>query len=128
MATRARTLSVISDDIMKRNIEIKRLNALVKIEESARDLLDTEIIGVAEKQGLEVGGGAISKFKISESTVPQSGGDKWDLFYAYMAKNKYWHLLDKRLSVTGCRELWAMGKTIPGVEKFTKKKVTVTEL
>ncbi len=121
-----RTVTTISDDIFALNEQIKKLSASVKELEEKKNKLEYELIMEAEKAGLDKGGGKTSKFTIKESIVPVVAASDWDKLYAFIAKKKWFHLLERRPSLTGCRELWEQGKEIPGVSKFTKRKVTVT--
>lgn len=53
--------------------------------------------------------------------------EAWDKLYDFIQENKYWHLLEKRVSVTGYRELLDLGRTVPGVIPFVKTKLSVTK-
>lgn len=125
MAVRKRTLGLISDEILEKQKEIKRLNEQVDTAELQKKVLCEELMKAADDQKLEKGGGKASAFTIRPQTVPQV--ENWDLFYEFILKNKYLHLLQRRPGVQACAELWEQNKTIPGVEKFTQMKVTVKE-
>jgi len=119
----ARTIGEIADDVLERQEKVKAMNAQIKDIEKEIDALKLELAAAADKEGMTAGAGAKSKFKIEPTTLPQGGN--WDKFYEYMAENKYFHLLHKRFSVTGCQELWDQGIDIPGVDKFQKNEVKV---
>lgn len=55
------------------------------------------------------------------STVAQV--TDWDAFYAYIYKNKFGHLLQRRVSDPAWRELMEQGKKVPGTTPFTKKRL-----
>ena len=78
---------------------------------------------VGHAQNTEAGKGKLASFTIGTSAVPQV--KDWDLFYKYIYKNKFGHLLERRPSVTGCRELFDTKGNITGVEKFTKRKINL---
>lgn len=120
-----RTLGQISDEILAKQKEIKAATAIVEALELQKKVLCDELMLAAEKQKLEKGGGAASAFTIRPQTVPAV--ENWDLFYEFIMKNKYLHLLQRRPGVQACAELWEQNKVIPGVEKFTSMKVTVKE-
>ena len=126
MTSDSRTLGQISDEVLKLQTKMKKLETEVDVLKKARDVLLAELIAAAETQKLEKGGGKTSSFIIKENTVPQV--DDWDLFYAYMYKKKYMHLLQRRPGVSACQELWDQGVAIPGVEKYTSMKATVKEV
>ena len=85
--------------------------------------LETELIELADEQGTLTGKGKKGAFSIGESLYPQV--KDWDAFHKYIGKMKYYHLLERRPSVTGCRELFETKGAIPGVEKFTKRKINL---
>lgn len=124
-AAKKRTLGLISDEILAKQKEIKRLNELVEVAEGEKKVLCEELMIAADLQKLEKGGGKSSAFTIKPQTVPQV--ENWDLFYEYIYENRYGHLLQRRPGVQACAELWEQGKMIPGVEKFTQMKVSVKE-
>lgn len=118
-----RTLADISDEIHACNLEIEDHNKQIKKIEKKVDDLEAELKQAAELQGLTAGKGATSTFELKEETVPQASD--WDDFYQFIYDNKYFHLLQKRPASKACAELWELGKTIPGVNKFTSIKVKV---
>lgn len=105
----------------KRRLEQEAKEVQVKIEDIETDLM--ERLG---KEGLEKATG--SKASVSISSVVTADVQDWDAFYPYIAKNKFWHLLQRRPSDPGVRELWDAGKKVPGVLPFTKKKLNLRSL
>jgi hypothetical protein len=102
----------------KRGLEatLKEVEGRIKeIEEGLMERLDAE--------GLEKATGTKATVSITSSTVADV--QDWDLFFPYIAKNKFWHLVQKRASDPGVRELWDHGKKVPGVVPFTKKRINL---
>lgn len=122
----ARTIADVADEIQALNIELKELGVKVAAAEEKKRFLEHELSAMAADAKLTEGKGKTSKFKIAPSVVPVVSPEDWDKLYKFIHRNKWYHLLERRPSVSGCRELWAQGKEIPGVGKFTKMKVTVT--
>lgn len=79
-----------------------------------------------EKEGTTKGGGKLATVSLGESVVPNVVD--WDAFYKFIHKTKYYHLLERRPSVTGCRELFDTKGMIPGVVPFPKKKLNFTSV
>lgn len=117
------TLAQLGDKMHEVREEKRALEEQVKVKEEEYKALEILLIEALDEQGMTKGDGKQANFTISESTVPQV--TNWDDFYRYIHKNKYWHLLERRPSVTGCRELFDTKGAIPGVEKFTKRRINL---
>lgn len=68
------------------------------------------------------------KASVSISETITGNVTDWEAFWPYIAKNKYWHLVQKRVSDPGLRELWDLKKVTPGVTPFTKRTLNVRSL
>ena len=81
-----------------------------------------------EKEGLKKADGTKASVSIGEATV--ASVTDWDALWAYAAKNKYFHLFQKRVSDPAWRELMEKnkGKGVPGTEAFTKRKLNLRSL
>ena len=83
--------------------------------------LDSEIMEAMHQSGLEKTATKMGTVSVSTSTVAQV--EDWDAFLAYIYKNKYGHLLQRRVSDPAWRELVEQGKKVPGTAGFTKKRL-----
>ena len=86
-------------------------------------LLEAALIERMDAETVDSSRGKLATASITTSVVPNV--EDWDKFYAYLHKNKYYHLLERRPSVTGCRELFEKKGAIPGVVPFTKRKLNL---
>jgi hypothetical protein len=125
-AVRAPTLGTLIDQASEIREQKRELERQIKQKNEALDELEQQIIEALDKQGVTSSTGRRATGSITESVVPNV--KDWDAFYAYIFKNKYGHLLDRRPSVTGCRELFETKGKIPGVEPFTKRKLSLTNI
>lgn len=125
MVAKARTLGQISDEILAIQVSVKKLDAEIDVFKKKKDVLVDELLKASDAQQLDKGGGKASKFTVHLHTVPSV--DNWDLFYEFIGKKKWFHLLQRRPGEKACQELWEKNMVIPGVEKFTSMKVTVSE-
>ena len=104
------------------------------IEETLTERMDAE--GVAKSTGSK----ATVSFTTSIIAVPQ-GEEGWAKFYEFIAKKKYWHLLQKRVSEPAYREvltalngggagmdLMKVRKQVPGVLPLSKKRLNLRAL
>ena len=96
--------------------EIKQLSEQMSALESA-------LIDQMDVEGVSKSTGATATVSITASVRPSV--DNWDAFYAYIHRYKYYHLLERRPSVTGCRELLETKGKIPGVVPFTQRKLNI---
>jgi hypothetical protein len=53
--------------------------------------------------------------------------EDWNKLYEFIEKEHYLHLLEKRVSVTGYRELLELGRQVPGVVPFVKTKLSISQ-
>jgi len=96
--------------------EIKQLEA--EINERSNELLE-----VMSREGLLKATGDRATVSVSELVKPNV--EDWESFYSYIRKSNQFHLLERRPSVTGCRELFNTKGKIPGVVPFTMRKVNL---
>ena len=97
------------------------LEAAVKDAEGQIADLDAEIMEAMHQSGLEKTATKMGTVSVSTSTVAQV--EDWDAFLAYIYKNKYGHLLQRRVSDPAWRELIEQGKKVPGTTGFIKKRL-----
>jgi hypothetical protein len=103
----------------KKELEIKLKETESMIATIQKDLIesmDTAQIGESVSSSGH-------KVVIAEETVPHVDPENWDQVYAFIHDNNYYHLLQKRLSVTAYREFLNMGKPVPGVLPYTTRKI-----
>lgn len=87
------------------------------------DVLENDLIEQMDAEGVSKSTGNSATVSISTSVKPSV--DDWDAFYKYIHRYKYYHLLERRPSVTGCRELLETKGKIPGVVPFTQRKLNI---
>lgn len=104
----------IREKIRKYENEIKELN-----EEKAR--IEALLLEQMDAEGMTRAAGAKASVTVTESIKPSV--EDWDLFYKYIHRMKRYHLLERRPSVTGCRELFEKHGKIPGVVPFTQRQI-----
>lgn len=125
-AQRPATIGTLIDKMWKAREEKRELEAKVKeAEEAIRDLED-QLMERMEAEGTDKAAGTKASVSISASVVADV--QDWDAFWPYVAKNKYWHLIQKRVSDPAYRELLDMGKKVPGVQPFTKRKLNLRSI
>lgn len=116
----------IIDNIHALREQKRALEVEVKKVEAAYHEAEEQLLARFDAEGVTQSRGSAATCSV---TVTVSGEVKdWDAFYAFMAKKKYFHLMQKRLSDPALRELWEQNKSIPGVEPFNKRRLNVRSL
>lgn len=85
--------------------------------------LENELVEQMVKQGVTKSTGVLATVSITETVKPSV--EDWDAFYGFIHKHKYYHLLERRPAVLGCRELLETKGKIPGVVPFTQRKLNL---
>lgn len=120
------TTGAIIDQLWAAREEKRRLEQEAKEVGSKIEDIETDLMERLGKEGLEKATG--SKASVSISSVVTADVQDWDAFHTFIGKNKFWHLLQRRASDPGVRELWDANKKVPGVLPFTKKKLNLRSL
>lgn len=121
--TRAPSVGAVIDQIWAVREEKRRLESQVKEVAAKIEELESALMERLETEGLEKASG--TKASVSVGTSVVADVQDWDSFWAYIIKNKYTHLLQRRVSEPAYRELLDAGKKVPGVQPFTKRKLNV---
>lgn len=91
------------------------------------DELQTQLIAQLKAQGLDRG--ATSDYSATISTAENFSVIDWDKFMAYVAKNKAFHLVQRRVSAPAVREVGQLkGAIPPGLEQFTQETINLRSL
>ena len=88
--------------------------------------IETDMLKQLDAEGITKATGKAATVSVSEQIRPNV--TDWDLYYAFIHKNKYYHLLERRPSVSGCQELFETKGVIPGVVPFTKRSINMRAL
>ena len=102
----------------------KQAEAAVKKVEADIASAEAKLLETLDAAGLRKASGTSATISVRESVLPQC--QDWDAFYAFIRENNYFHLLERRPSSLGCREIFEMKGQIPGVVPFTKRVLSLT--
>lgn len=119
----AETLGQMVDQLYLLNEEKRVLDSQLADLDRKRRFVEAAIMDRMHDMQLEKGGGSLATASITSSIVPDVVD--WDAFWKYIVKTKYFHLVEKRPSATGCRELFETKGKIPGVVPFNKLKLSI---
>jgi hypothetical protein len=122
----APTMGALIDSIWAAREEKRRLDAQVKKTEAAIAELQTQLMERMEAEGTDKAQGSKASVTISKNVV--ANVTDWDELWPYIAKNKFYGLVQRRVNDLAYRELLDLGKKVPGVEPFTKRALNVRSL
>ena len=111
------------DTLIKLREKKRDLEASVKSLEGQIEDAQSVLLEEMEAAGVEKLSGKLGTVSITSSVV--ANVEDWDLLYPYIAKNKLWHLLQRRVSDPAYRELLEAGKKVPGIQPFNKKRLNL---
>lgn len=111
------------DSLQRMREEKRRLEEEIK--RISREMTDAEreLIREMDMEGLTKSTGSLASVSISTSIKPSV--EDWDDFYEFIHRTKMYHLLERRPSVTGCRELFESKGSIPGVVPFQLRRLNL---
>ena len=113
------------DRLYKVKVKIAEISAkrIKPLKDEQADL-ESQLIAALDAAGIEQGRGRVATGSISETDVPTVRD--WEKVYAWVHRNKAYHLFVRRLSSASFRELLAQrnNRAIPGIEKFTKRSIS----
>lgn len=99
--------------------ESKRIKALL-------DGLERDIIKAMHDNHLERAAAVGVVVEPLLKTYPHV--EDWDKFENWLFENRYGHMIEHRVSVTGYRELLGLGRDVPGVVPFPKTVLSVRSI
>lgn len=120
------TLGSQIDEMWELREKKRAAEAEVKSIEKAIEEIEQSVFEKLDSDEITSGKGKKASVSITPSTI--ANVLDWDAFHAYIAKNKYFHLLQKRASDVAVRELWDAGKKVPGVQPLSKRRLNVRSL
>lgn len=120
------TLGATIDQMWTLREKKRSLDAQTKTVEAEIKTLETTMFELLDAQDTRTAEGKCASVSINEAVV--ANVEDWESLWPWIAKNKFFHLIQKRVSDPGMRELWALGKVVPGVQPFTKRTLSLKSL
>lgn len=104
----------------------KLIEAKAELVQEEINAVEAALLERMDREQTTAGAGQLAKVTVSDF-------DRYNItdeesFYKYIKRTGYFHLLEKRASVTGCRELYQRNKAIPGITPYIKRTVKVTAI
>jgi hypothetical protein len=118
------TTGTLSDNLYKLREQQRAHEEAIKQIAKERSFIEGELLKQMMAEGISKATGKFATVSIKEQDTYQVSD--WDQFYEYIRKNKAFHLLERRPSVTGCREMFELKGRLPGVVPGSFKKINMT--
>lgn len=122
----AKPIGEMVDDLATLRDRKRELEAQVKEIEGEYAALEEQLMERLKAEKTDASRGSKASCSITKNVV--ANVIDWDAFHEYIRKNKYFHLLQRRVSDTAYRELLEAGKKVAGVEPFTKERLNLRSL
>ncbi len=120
------TIGAKIDKLHKLREQKRVLEEQVKQLSTQMDELENELISQMDTEGVVKSTGTLASVSIGSSIRPSV--EDWDEFYKFIHRNKFYHLLERRPSVAGCREIFETKGKLPGVVPFTQRKLNIRSI
>jgi len=114
------------DNLQELREKKRSLEAEVAKVQGEFDAIEEQLLELLETQ--KVDGSKGKKASVSITRSVHANIKDFDALCKYVKKTGYFHLFQRRLSDTAFRELLEQGKTVPGLEPFTKTKLNLRSL
>jgi hypothetical protein len=121
--TRAVSLGSLIDNLWEKREAKRAAEAKVTAIQSEIDDLEVKVMERLDSEGLDKANGKNASVSTTTNIIAQV--EDWEAFWAFIIKNKYTQLLQKRASDPAYRELLEMGKNVPGVKPFSKRRLNL---
>lgn len=122
-AKRALPLGSMIDNLWQLREDKRKSEAATKLIEKDIEAAETELLERLDKEGMDKATGRLGTISVGEALVGTI--EDWDAFTAFVAKTKNFQLIQRRISDVAYRELLGMGKPVPGIKPFTKRKLNL---
>ena len=110
------------DKLWKLREDKKAADEKAKLADAAYKAFESEVTELLKTQSTTKSSGKLATFSIKPAIVPNVAN--WDLFYPFIYRNKAGYLLERRASVTACRELFSSkGINLDANDQLTGGKV-----
>ena len=114
------------DDMHNIRARKRALEDMVKELDKEYGAKEMELMSLMDVQQTRTSEGKLASVHIDEVVYPTA--DNWGEIYKYIHANKYYHMLERRLTAVAYRELVERGVQVPGIVPFKKRKVKLTSL
>jgi len=118
-----RTIGSIIDQLGELKDRLTEINKETKHTREEKNALEQTLLALLQEQGITQSRGTKKTATINEQTFYTV--NDWDKFLKFVYDAQMEHLLQKKLSTPGCRELIDANIEIPGTTAFTQQSISI---
>lgn len=119
-------IGTLIDSMAAKRNELRELAAKEKELRAQFDELETSLLEQMEAQGVVKSTGKNATASVSTTVQFQfDGEDGFEKFMTFVARHKYFHLVQRRVSAPAARELFEKKGVVPGLMPYTKKEISL---
>jgi hypothetical protein len=126
MAVKDPTLGEMVDMLYDVDQQRLKLQRELKQLDSKQAAMEAYLIDHFTLNKLEGAMGHIGKMSVKPEPVPTVDAKNWKSVFKWIAVNDAWDMLYHRLNTKAVRERWDAKVQIPYVDRFIKKKISLT--
>lgn len=123
---KVRPIGVVIDELWQVKQKKSEWAAQEKEFNAKIEALESEIYETFDEQQTTAGRGTKAGVTVGETQTFNIVD--FDALTQYIGKKKYYHLLQRRVSVEAAREIFERDGKVPGLEPFTKRKLNITTI
>jgi len=130
MAEKSETAEALLQALAAADNKVATKTGELKQAQQEYEAVADRVFALMDEQGTET----IRNSRVGlQATISETDIDRiedWDKFMPFVLRHKVLHLFQRRLSPVAVRELveFRKGKSIPGLGKFTKRRLHVTKV
>lgn len=127
-APRTLTIGTICDRLWQLREDKKKVAEQEKQINEQIGALEAQLFEQMDKEETTRGAGRLASVSLGEQVIFQFDDDNngYELFVKFVAKNKFYHLFERRISQLATAEVFAKKGMVPGLKTFKKRKVNLT--
>lgn len=125
-AAKAITLGKAIDSLWALREEKREAEAKIKLIEVKIGTAESILFDRLDAEDTESGKGKSASVTISKAT--SFNIEDFDAFAKYVAKTKYFHLFQRRVSEAAAREIFESKGLVPGLSPYTKRRINLRSL
>jgi hypothetical protein len=119
------TIGGLIDQLFDIREQKRKLESQISKLDESKSPLEAQLMELMQTANVTQSRGRKASVTLKQTIVPQV--QDWDKFYAYIQRNKAFHMLERRPAAAAYREALELrkGKPVPGVIPFSRNTISL---